>query len=193
MWQQPETARIARFLESIGLAVRPAEIPTPTFLPGLTFHNGAILVDESRLLYPGDLLHEAGHLAVMTPAERAATTGDIAPDLGYEIAVIAWSYAAALAMDLPPETVFHPHGYRGSSEAFLENFAAGRYVGVPMLQWLGLADSTFPAMRRWLRASTVEPVPPAATTAPSQSPATPPQSPTPAYTQSGPPATPSTS
>ena len=175
MWQQPETARIARFLESIGLEIRPAEIPGPTFLPGLTFHNGAILVDESRLLYPGDLLHEAGHLAVMSPAERAATTGEIAPDPGYEIATIAWSYAAALAMNLPPETVFHPDGYRGSSQAFLDNFAEGRYVGVPMLQWLGLADATFPTMRRWLRASTPEPVPPAATTTPSQSPATPPQ------------------
>ena len=37
-----------------------------------------------------------------------------------------------------PCVVFHEHGYRGGSQSMLENFAAGRYIGVPMLQWRGL-------------------------------------------------------
>src|SRR5262249_47941140 len=32
--------------------------PEPTFLPGLDIRHGAILLDEARLSYPGDILHE---------------------------------------------------------------------------------------------------------------------------------------
>ena len=51
---------------------------------------------------------------------------------------IAWSYAAALEIGIPPEIVFHPDGYRGASESMLQNFAEGRYLAVPMLQWVGM-------------------------------------------------------
>ena len=33
---------------------------------------------------------------------------------------IAWSYAAALEIGIPPEIVFHPDGYRGASESMLQ-------------------------------------------------------------------------
>ena len=52
---------------------------------------------------------------------------------------IAWSYAAAVYMALPPAFVFHERGYRGGSQALIDNFSNGRSVGVPMLAWLGLA------------------------------------------------------
>lgn len=74
---------------------------------------------------------------------------------------IAWSYAAALHLGLAPEIVFHAAGYRGGAESLCENFAAGRTVGVPILEWLGLAAGAklavergveaYPAMLRWLR------------------------------------------
>lgn len=150
-FQNPLTARIAAFLESICLPVRAAAVPERTFLPGLHIARGALLVDESRLLYPGDMLHEAGHLAVMAPAQRASLDGDVGDNGGEEMAAIAWSYAAALHLGIPPEVVFHQAGYRGGAANLIENFTQGRSIGLPYLKWIGLAGDDYPSMRRWLR------------------------------------------
>lgn len=76
------------------------------------------------------------------------------------MAAIAWSWAAVIELGLEPGIVFHEHGYRGGSVALVENFSAGRYIGVPVLEWLGLTAGDeragrlgvepFPAMMRWL-------------------------------------------
>ncbi len=154
------TAAIVAFLDEIGLPVRFGDISEATFLPGVRIERGQLVVDEGRLLYPGDLLHEAGHLALLAPDRRAAITGEAGDDAGYEMGAIAWSYAAALHIGLEPVIVFHGDGYRGSSRAIIENFAAGRYVGVPILEWLGLTVSAvgngaqgatpYPHMLKWL-------------------------------------------
>jgi hypothetical protein len=57
---EPLTARIAAFLQEIGLEVERRELPEPCFLPGVRLERGRVLVDEARLLSPGDVLHEAG-------------------------------------------------------------------------------------------------------------------------------------
>ena len=82
-------------------------------------------------------------------------------DGGLEMAAIAWSYAAAVHLNLDPAVVFHEEGYRGGAQTILENFQAGRYIGVPLLQYMGLtADAKraqainvepYPHMLRWLR------------------------------------------
>jgi hypothetical protein len=150
-FQDPLSARIAGFLDSIGLPVRAAAVPERTFLPGLHIHHGTLLVDESRLLYPGDLLHEAGHLAVMEPERRPSLAGDVGDSGGEEMAAIAWSYAAAMHLGIPPEVVFHEDGYRGGAANLVENFTLGRPIGLPYLKWIGLAGDDYPTMRRWLR------------------------------------------
>jgi hypothetical protein len=141
--------RIVEFLREIGLEVRVAEIEGPTVLPGIKVVEGGLVVDLARLKYPGDLLHEAGHLAVMPAARRALANDDTGPDGGEEMAAIAWSYAAALRLGLDARVVFHEAGYRGASESMVQNFAAGRYFGVPMLVWLGMTER-YPEMLRWL-------------------------------------------
>lgn len=160
-FSNPLTASIAAFLEEIGIPVERRELAESTFLPGIRLEHGRLVVDEARLQYPGDLLHEAGHLAVMEPDRRAAVVDSPGTDMGEEIAAIAWSWAALTHLGLPPEVVFHPAGYKGSSEAFIANFGAGQYVGVPLLQWYGLtydeknarerSEAPFPRMQRWLR------------------------------------------
>jgi hypothetical protein len=136
------TSAIVAFLDEIGLPVSFCDISGETFLPGIRIERGRLLVDEPRLLYPGDLLHEAGHLALLSPDRRAANTGEVGDDAGddagFEMGAIAWSYAVALHIGIDPAIVFHSEGYRGSSQAIMENFAAGRYIGVPILKWLGL-------------------------------------------------------
>jgi hypothetical protein len=143
--------RIVRFLREIGLRVSIGEIGEATFLPGMRIVRGGLQVDPVQLRYPGDLLHEAGHLAVMPAERRSQADGEVGGDGGEEMAAIAWSYAATVHLGIDAAVVFHKDGYKGGSSALLENFAAGRYVGVPMLVWLGMtAAAEYPRMRRWL-------------------------------------------
>lgn len=153
-------ATIVEFMREIGLDVRTAELSEPTFLPGITIDGGALVYDPTRLTYPGDLLHEAGHIAFTPACDRPQLSGHATSDLGEEIAAIAWSYAAAVHLNIDPSYVFHDAGYRGSSRAFVENFREGRFVGVPMLEWAGMAEEktprktpavAFPRMLKWLR------------------------------------------
>ena len=143
--------RIVEFLTTIGLEVRFEAIEAPTILPGLTVDHGVLVVDEAHLAHVGDLLHEAGHLAVVPPADRSAMTVDMGSDGGMEMGALAWSYAAARHLDLHPEVVFHDEGYRGDARNLIENFDEGRYVGVPILVWRGMTTTeAFPSMATWL-------------------------------------------
>jgi hypothetical protein len=160
-YASPLTSSMAGFLASIGLKTAPVVLPEAGFLDGLMINYGVLLIDEVRLVHPGDLLHEAGHLAVVPGAQRKLLYGNAGSDPGEEMAAIAWSYAAALYLGIDPAVVFHPKGYSGGSQAILLNFSQGRYVGVPMLEWFGLtADkktaallqvSGYPHMLKWLR------------------------------------------
>ena len=159
MFENPLTQRLADFVRGVGIEVRAGELPDATFLPGLDIQGGAIVIDEARLAYPGDLLHEAGHVAVAEPDGRSAPT--LTPTDGEEMAALAWSYAALTHLDLDPAVVFHSEGYKGGSEALIDAFAKPGAPGVPLLQWYGLAAppqqvaehgvSPFPHMIRWVR------------------------------------------
>ena len=152
--------RIVRFLEEIGVPVRFESIGEPTRLPGMLIDRGGLVVDTQRLQYPGDLLHEAGHLAVVPADERSVLAGDAGSDAAHEMMAVAWSYAALRHLELEPAAVFHEGGYRGGSRSLIENFSSGRYIAVPMLQWLGMsADARhaatlgiepYPKMIKWL-------------------------------------------
>jgi hypothetical protein len=131
------------------------------FLPGLYIKAGRILVNPHQLKFPGDILHEAGHIAVVPAMERKTLNG---PDLNQradataeEMMAIAWSYAACVHLDIDPSFVFHEHGYRGGAASIIEDFQGGRYVGVPVLQCLRMTSTTpgslviYPEMIKWLR------------------------------------------
>ena len=155
------TVQIVGFLRAIGIDVRPGRVSDVTFLPGILIDRGVLVVDETRLRFPGDLLHEAGHLAVTPPDRRPLMVVDAGPDAAEEMMAIAWSYAAALYLNLDPALVFHAEGYQGGGQALLENFREGRYIAVPMLQWVGMTYDAaqakacdcepYPQMRQWVR------------------------------------------
>jgi hypothetical protein len=159
MFANPLTERMAAFVRGIGIELRAEPLPDATFLPGLDIRHGAILVDGQRLAYPGDLLHEAGHIAVAPPEQRAAPA--LSPGDGDEIATLAWSYAALRHLALDPRVVFHADGYKRGSQSLIDAFTGGATPGVPLLQWYGMTlarkDAAargvepFPHMLRWLR------------------------------------------
>ncbi|WP_348824744.1 hypothetical protein [Flavobacterium aestuarii] len=160
-----ELEKVLSFLNEIGIDVIEKELDETTFLPGLLLGPSCIYVDFEKLLYPGDILHEAGHLAVTTASERELV-GTVAissewPTQGEEIGAILWSYAAIYHLDLPLDFVFHPNGYKNCSDWFISNFSSGNYIGLPLLEWMGLTLSEnralqenkkpFPIMQKWLR------------------------------------------
>ena len=145
------TAKIVAFLDDIGIPVTMAALPEDTFLPAMTVTRGTLLVDPVRLTYPGDLLHEAGHIAVTDPALRT-TLETVADSQSDELAAICWSYAAAHAIGVDPGIVFHGDGYRGNGAALAMSFQIGVYIGVHLLVGYGLtSNAAYPAMERWLR------------------------------------------
>ena len=152
--------RIIEFLVDVGLHVEERELLIPTFLPGISVNAGALVFDPKKLVYPGDLLHEAGHLAVTPKSDRCLLAGDVGADGGLEMGAIAWSYAAIVHLGLPAEVLFHSGGYKGGAASLCESFRTGRYVGVPILVWRGMTDDDqtgasegathYPAMKKWL-------------------------------------------
>ncbi len=156
----PPATHIVEWLREIGLTVRLAPLGGDSFLPGVEMEAGGLVVDPERLLYPGDLLHEAGHLATMLPERRAAAESNAGRDMGDEIAAQTWSYAAAVHLGLDPEIVFHATGYKGSAASLMQAYRDGN-IGVPLLQWMGLTldrkraaaalVAPYPHMIRWMR------------------------------------------
>jgi len=158
---------ISGFINEIGISCTEGPIPEITFLPGIAVVQGSLVYDVARLKYPGDLLHEAGHLAVLLPADRGLANGsdNISGDLdpgGAEMAAIAWSWAAKEALGVPAEVLFHDGGYQEGGDALASNFEQGKYLGHYMLQWIGMTSTQtqvqadmplYPKMKRWLRQS----------------------------------------
>lgn len=149
-----------RFLQSIGIETVPRDLSAADcFLPGLLIEKGRIVIDRNALRFPGDLLHEAAHLAVVPAAERAALDGPLIANRkdapAEEMMAIAWSYAACIFLSIDPSFVFHEQGYKGGGAGIVENFRQGRYIGVPLLQWLGMSGrsggTAYPVMEKWLR------------------------------------------
>lgn len=153
------------FLHEIGISTRYETIEGPCFLPGLLIENGQIIIDKNQLLFPGDILHEAGHIAVVPASERPTLNGAMIEKReqreAEEMMAIAWSYAACIHLEIDPAFVFHDDGYKGGGSYIIENFSKKQYFGLPMLQWIGLtADESnaaiqnilpYPYMKKWMR------------------------------------------
>lgn len=152
------------FINSIGIKTTKEKLPPGSFLPGLTIRAGTIIIDMEALKFPGDILHEAGHIAIVPAAERAmldeVTISKRQNRDAEEMMAIAWSYAACMHLGLDPYFVFHDDGYKGGGSYIADNFKEKKYFGLPMLQWKGMAADEknaavlgvlpYPNMMKWL-------------------------------------------
>lgn len=124
---------ITGFLSDIGITVIEGPVSASSFLPGLCIVNGTIVYDIDALRWPGDLLHEAGHIATMPSALRhllndALQESISAPHAG-EVEATAWAYAAIVHLGLSPSVLFHEEGYYGRSESLILTYTNGVYPG----------------------------------------------------------------
>ncbi len=156
---------IVDFIAGIGLPIAEAALPDGTFLPGIAIRDGGLVVDPAKLAWPGDLLHEAGHLAVLPTALRPTAHDDLVDEADVEHAgeleAMAWAWAAVVELGLPPEVLIHDGGYNGKSRDLLQMYAFGVYPGLQGLCAAGLTAAPgfapeplpvrYPQMLRWLR------------------------------------------
>jgi hypothetical protein len=145
--------RLIEFVRAIGIDISLATVPDNTSLPGLTVNQGAVILDQEKLRWPGDLIHEAGHIATCPPSRRASLDGKLNVSPAEEMAVLAWSYAVAVHLGIDPLIIFHEGGYQGSGAQLAAQYASGLPPGgpgVPMLQWWGMTTA-FPQMTLWVR------------------------------------------
>jgi hypothetical protein len=161
----PPLEVIVDFLRTLGIATAEGHVPAGSFLPGIRVAGGRIIYDPATLRWPGDLLHEAGHLAVLPAALRSrlddALPGiDDIPHAG-EPEATAWAYAAIVHLRLDPAVLFHEGGYRGRSQDLIRTFGFGVYPGAHGLAQAGMTltgqdalragVAPYPRMARWLR------------------------------------------
>jgi hypothetical protein len=158
--------RCIEFLNNIGIETTFRKISNKSFLPGLLINKGMIIIDKDVLEHPGDILHEAGHLAVVPAMDRPSLS-----EKGIinrknreteEIMAIAWSYAACMHLLIDPFFVFHEQGYRGGRDYITDSCRDKNYIGLSMLEKIGLTLNeknartlnipSYPHMIKWLRA-----------------------------------------
>jgi hypothetical protein len=164
--QGTQLERVFHFLEDSGIEYYITNEDFDSFLEGIKIEKGKLKINPENLLCVGDILHEAGHLACIPSNLRSMANDNISESMGeeytYEMGVIAWSVAAALHLDIALSEVFTEKGYKGEAQYLLDQFAAKNYIGLPLLQWMGMAafedelvDNEvlpFPKMLRWTRA-----------------------------------------
>ena len=157
---------ILSFLHDIQLPTHEGFVAADSFLPGIRVTRGSLMFDRDALRWPGDLLHEAGHIAVTPSSLRSTLNDDVDPTgLGVphagEAEATAWAYAAIVHLRLQPSVLFHEGGYRGHSAGLIASYGYGVYPGAFGLAQAGMSvvgsEATlagvppYPHMTRWLR------------------------------------------
>lgn len=151
---------IVAFLRRIGLTVHVGPFGRDGFLPGIRIESGVLWVDPANLHVSGDLLHEAGHLAILPSRYRQRIGEDVTasleavlrddPDPAPEATralvsgegmALVWSYAALKALGLPLAAIFFAGGYHIPDERHADLAAlieSGNYPGLVHLVALGM-------------------------------------------------------
>lgn len=157
--------QITSFLNGIGIVTMPGVVPSDSFLPGIRVTNGTLVYDPASLTWPGDLLHEAAHIAIAPAALRGSLSDGVelpsSVPHASEAEATAWAFAAVRHLQLETSVLFHEGGYRGASPSLIRTFELGVYPGAFGLAQAGLTHvgpearrqglPVYPAMARWLR------------------------------------------
>jgi hypothetical protein len=166
------------FLEEIGIHVVPRP-GTSGFLHGVAIERGCCIAIDFKVYGAfGNLMHEAGHLAVVPSQFRGHVYGNTDVVLGSimdqyfdkldwlggpeplvmrallqagETEAQAWSYAAAVHTGLDPCIVFDDKIQEGFGDVLL-GLAVNSHFGINGMQAAGMTTkNTFPKMIKWVQ------------------------------------------
>lgn len=141
--------KTVRFLTEIGLECE-FEPGATGFLTKVRIESGTLFIDPAAL--PADVLHEAGHLAVLPGRFRPLAGRDIGtvqkmmyeqvdfsdPDHGEARAAMqsgdpeatAWAWAAGKHIGLDPKKIIEGASYGGDGDSIRFMLQANRYIGI---------------------------------------------------------------
>lgn len=157
-------AKSVTFLERLGLTIR-VDPGVKGFLSGVEIRRGGLVVVQPDDDLASELLHEAGHLAVLPGMFRNEASDDLTDVMGImeewmnrhwatihpddprirailqsgECEAVAWSYAAALAIGIDTRIPFR-RGFDGEGLSLHDQVASGYYFGVHGLAAGGMTD-----------------------------------------------------
>lgn len=161
---------VIAFLEKIGLQMVRVERLEGNFLEGVKIVNGAVHYQDNAAI--SNLLHEAGHLAIIPENIRHMADGNLDDcfesmfdkiahvDPEHEITkallqcsdteATAWAWAAGKHLGIREETIIRDVDYDGEGESIRLMLSEGHYFGINGLAASGMSSTrTFPAMRIW--------------------------------------------
>ncbi|MBO3462856.1 hypothetical protein G7B40_031505 [Aetokthonos hydrillicola Thurmond2011] len=160
------------FLISIGIEIEIQE-STKGFFDHIHIEDGRLIVDKNASI--NDILHEAGHLAVLPGRFRKYASGNISgaikrmleeidfsnPDAPEARAAIqcgdveatAWAWAAGMHLELPPEIVIEDADYDHEGEEMRLTLNSNSFFGIN-----GLAAAGFCVTNKAFSALTGKPV-----------------------------------
>lgn len=165
--RQRWTGAVIDFLRRIGLRVDEATSTAQlagSFLPDVLVQEGGLVIDAAKA-FPGDVLHEAAHLAVIPAQFRPFANGDLNeveermarylnenpmglatyPEDPLSRAILqaaeaeatAWQYAAAVEIGLPERWIFPMKSYDGTRVSLLRSLRHNQYMGINGLRAAG--------------------------------------------------------
>jgi hypothetical protein len=171
--------KVLNFLGTIKIFYELTDSHIEAFLPGVSIDRGKIIINVSELKMLGDILHEAGHYAIIPlPYRNYIVNSDLDelydsfesefPDLLLpdgsenpigraliqvdEQAVIAWSYAAAVACGLDVATMHFEDTFTAPWTEIVHGLRKNCDAGVASLHYAKMTTkTTFPRMIRWLQ------------------------------------------
>lgn len=161
------------WLQAHGFEIHETKAITGTFIPHIRIHAGTLQIDADAAV--SDILHEAGHLAILPGDIRPMATGDIEdaiaeimdrvtaviePDTPFSRALVqasdpeatAWAWAAGTAIGLEPGEIIDDGDYEGQGASIRAALMANMYPGIHGLHHAGMTiRKEYPSMLRWLQ------------------------------------------
>jgi len=167
--------KIIDFLNSIGIRTKYCSYPIKGFLPNVFISAGVLYYTEDTL--PSDILHEAGHIAIIPEEYRAFCTGDMekcvqtiwakakaAGELeeidGYmcrallqasDVEATAWAWAAGKFLEIPEAEIILDSQYEGNGKNIRFMLSTNSYFGINGLRAARMLKSVreYPVLQKW--------------------------------------------
>lgn len=147
--------KVINFLNSIGIeTILKQQTKYKGFLSDILIQDGILYINENTTI--SDLLHEAGHLAVLHPKYRKLASGNISKvvckmmnEIPFnqtefnkymyceDLSATAWAYAVGKYLNLPDDVIITAKNYDNAGKDILECLRCGSYFGITELMHAG--------------------------------------------------------